>query len=111
MLKESCFVCVLSFSPMNEKPQKVTYSYVDQLPVSEIIHQVRDPHKHQGLWGHSKPHEQAHADMTLTFLTSILFIFVKCAHVLSLPIFNLDTKKQSYEQHLPTDHVFGLFPW
>lgn len=32
----------MSYSPVNEELQKDKYSYVDQLPVSEIIHQVRD---------------------------------------------------------------------
>lgn len=32
----------LSSSPVNEEPQEETHAYVDQLPVSEIIHQVRE---------------------------------------------------------------------
>lgn len=47
MLKGCCSGCVSSFSPVNGELQKETYSYADQLPVSEIIHQVRDPQKHQ----------------------------------------------------------------
>lgn len=35
--------CVLFLSPATEELQKEKYSYVDQLPVSEIIHQVRHP--------------------------------------------------------------------
>lgn len=39
--------CCLSFVPLssssvNEEPQEETHLYVDQLPVSEIIHQVRE---------------------------------------------------------------------
>lgn len=37
----------LCCSTVNGELQKETYSYVDQLPVSEIIHQVRDLHQHQ----------------------------------------------------------------
>lgn len=72
MLKVLFFVCVLSFSSVNEELQKETYSYVDQLPVSEIIHQVRDLINTGVTWEHLKPHEQAHADMSVIFLTSIL---------------------------------------
>lgn len=38
---KSKFCVPLSSSPVNEEPQEETHSYVDQLPVSEIIHQVR----------------------------------------------------------------------
>lgn len=46
MSKECSFVCVLSFSAVNTELQTEKYSYADQLPVSEIIHQVRDSKNH-----------------------------------------------------------------
>lgn len=45
MLKHLCFVSVLFFSAMNGELQGEVHSYADQLPVSEIIHQVRDKQK------------------------------------------------------------------
>lgn len=74
--------CV-SFSPVNGELQREKYSYVDQLPVSEIIHQVRDPYKHPGQLGTLETHEQAHVYIIQTFSTSTslagerqVFVFV-----------------------------------
>ena len=53
---------------MNGELQKEKNSYVDQLPVSEIIHQVRD--KQQGLLGILETHEQAGADILNIHFTS-----------------------------------------
>ncbi len=55
--------CVLSFSPVNRELHKEKYSYVDQLPVSEIIHQVKDSYRHQGQFGTAKPQKQACIDV------------------------------------------------
>lgn len=60
-------MCVLSYSPVNEELQKEKYSYVDQLPVSEIIHQVRDPYKHRSQLETLRIHEQARADIIQIF--------------------------------------------